>query len=115
MLTSTHIQNCVPSRSIGVSPYEKWVGRKSSYERRPKMEVKARKLVFVGYASQQKAFRFLDTSADRITISLDVKFVEDLQFGESDGDVKHESNSKIWWDCFLRRNRRQEWTRTFGA
>lgn len=42
------------------------------------MEIKARKLVFVGYSNQHKAYRFLDKSNDRIIISRDVKFMEDV-------------------------------------
>lgn len=97
VLTATYLQNRLPSRSIGMSPFERWYGRKPSFEhlkvfgseawvqipaeRRKKMEVKARKMVFVGYCNQQKAYRFLDKDSGRITISRDVRFVEDLEFG----------------------------------
>lgn len=95
VLTATYLQNRLPTRSVEVSPFEKWYGKKPNYEhfkifgceawvqipaeKRKKMEVKARKLVFVGYSNEHKAFRFLDKSSDRITISRDVKFIEKLE------------------------------------
>ncbi|XP_062538324.1 uncharacterized protein LOC134206610 [Armigeres subalbatus] len=38
-------------------------------------------MVFVGYCNQQKAYRFLDKDTGRITISRDVRFMENLEFG----------------------------------
>lgn len=43
------------------------------------MEPKARLLTFVGYSNEHKAFRFLDKTTGRITISRDAKFLEDLE------------------------------------
>lgn len=99
VLTATYIQNRLPTKSIGVSPFERWYSKKPSLEhfrifgceawvqipaeKRKKMEVKSRKMVFVGYSNQHKAYRFLDTGSDRITISRDVKFVEDLQMNKN--------------------------------
>lgn len=93
--TATYIQNRLPTQSIGMSPFERWYGKKPNYEhfkifgceawvqvpaeKRKKMELKARKLVFVGYSNTHKAFRFLDRSNDRITISRDVKFIEKFE------------------------------------
>lgn len=94
VLTATYIQNRVPSKSIGMSPFERWYKKKPSLEhfrifgceawvqipaeKRKKMEVKSRKMVFVDYLNQHKACRLLDTVSDRITISRDMKFVEDM-------------------------------------
>lgn len=99
ILTANYIQNRLPTKSVGMSPFERWFNKKPSLdhfkifgceawvqipkEKRKKMEVKSRKMVFVGYSNQHKAYRFLDTSSDRITISRDVKFVEDWQMDKN--------------------------------
>lgn len=48
---------------------------------RKKMEVKACKMMFVGYSKQYNAYCFLDKDSERIKISLDVRFVEHMEFG----------------------------------
>lgn len=101
VLTSTYVQNRLPSRSIGMSPFERWYGRKPSFkhfrifgsdawvqipaERRKKMTPKARLLTFVGYSNQHKAYRFLDKTTGRITISRDAKFLEDTEMDRKIG------------------------------
>ncbi|XP_052888414.1 uncharacterized protein LOC128296919 [Anopheles moucheti] len=40
------------------------------------MEPEAKRLVFVGYSIQEKAYRLVDTSTDRVVISRDVVFNE---------------------------------------
>ncbi|XP_065094361.1 uncharacterized protein LOC135714874 [Ochlerotatus camptorhynchus] len=55
------------------------------------MEPKARKLMFVGYSNEHKAYRLLDTGSGRITISRDVKFLEDWRmYSENGADRKLE-------------------------
>lgn len=44
-------------------------------EKRGKLDAKSRKLLFVGNSSQHKAYRFMDPSNDKLTVSRDCKFV----------------------------------------
>lgn len=111
VLTATYVQNRLPSRAIGMSPFERWYGRKPSYEhfrifgsdawvqipaeRRKKMEPKAQLLTFVGYSNEHKAFRFLDKTSGRITISRDVKFLEDMTMDRNIGcDERNEQREE---------------------
>lgn len=90
--TANYLLNITPSSVIEGTPFERWWGKQPDYtmirvfgsqayvhvpdEKRRKLDVKARKLVFVGYAEGRKAWRFLDTATNRITISRDAKFLE---------------------------------------
>lgn len=92
VLTATYLQNRLPSRSISKTPYELWWGRKPDLKhlrvfgseayvhipdsKRTKMDSKAKKLVFVGYAMEHKGYRFVDPETDVITVSRDAKFIE---------------------------------------
>lgn len=92
ILTATYLQNRLPSRSIGKTPYELWWGRKPDLShlrvfgseafvhvpdtKRKKMDSKARKLTFIGYAIEQKGYRFVDLETDLITVSRDARFIE---------------------------------------
>lgn len=92
ILTATYLQNRLPSRSIPKTPFELWWGRKPELShlrvfgskayvhvpesKRKKLDSKARKLTFVGYAMDQKAYRFVDLETDKITVSRDARFIE---------------------------------------
>lgn len=52
-------------------------------EKRRKLDKKAEKLVFVGYADGQKAYRFVDLETKRIVISRDAKFNENSDVREA--------------------------------
>lgn len=89
---AAYVQNRLPSRAVGKTPYELWNGDKPDLghlrvfgceafvfipdAKRGKMQRKAEKLTFVGYACGSKAYRFLDRRTNRITISRDAKFME---------------------------------------
>ena len=90
---ANYLQNRLPSSSsIEKTPYEFWHNKKPSYnhirifgseayvhvpkEKRLKLDVKAKKMVFVGYAEERKAYRFLDRKTNQIMISRDAKFIE---------------------------------------
>ena len=76
MLTSCHILNRIPSRSLSFAPYEKWKGRKPNVEyfkvwgyiayyrvfdpKRTKLGARALKGIFVDYAQNSKGYRILD-------------------------------------------------------
>lgn len=90
--TANYLQNRLPSSSVASTPYELWHRKKPSYEhlrvfgseafvhipkeKRRKLDKKAKKLVFVGYADGQKAYRFVNLETKGITISRDAKFLE---------------------------------------
>lgn len=92
VMTATYVQNRLPSRSVDTTPYQKWFGEKPSVEhmkvfgslayvhipnvRRTKMDAKSQKLVFMGYCSDRKAYRFVDPETDKLTISRDARFLE---------------------------------------
>lgn len=57
--------------------------------KRSKLDHKARKLTFVGYSLEHKGYRFVDLETDEITISRDVRFIEDKE--ETSEEVNIES------------------------
>lgn len=89
---AAYVQNRLPSRSVEKTPFELWNGEKPDLghlrvfgcdafvyipdAKRRKMQSRAEKLTFVGYACGSKAYRFLDKGTNRITISRDARFVE---------------------------------------
>lgn len=84
--------NSLPSASVERTPYEHWNGSKPKYshlrvfgsyayvhvpnQKRLKLDPKAVRMVFVGYAENRKAYRFLDTATNRIVTSWDATFLE---------------------------------------
>lgn len=92
IMTANYMQNRLPTRSIKSTPLELWEGRKPNVgdfhifgsqayvhipdQNRRKLDRKAELLTFVGYDEQSKAYRFLNKTSYRITISRDVKFVD---------------------------------------
>jgi transposase InsO family protein len=90
--TANYLQNLLPTRDRLKTPYEYWEGVKPKLthtrrfgcvayavtppEKRQKLDCKARKFTFVGYAEGTKGYRLLDTETDKITISRDVMFME---------------------------------------
>lgn len=97
VLTAAYLQNRLPSKSVDVTPYEKWHGRKPRLDhlrvygssawihipsvKRGKFDGKAQKLVFIGYSDQHKAYRFVDLATQKVIISRDARF---LEMGKSD-------------------------------
>uniref|UniRef100_A0A8D8KUH0 Copia protein n=1 Tax=Culex pipiens TaxID=7175 RepID=A0A8D8KUH0_CULPI len=82
MLTATYLQNRIPSKSSQGTPYELWWGRKPDLQHFRAFGSEAfvnapeRKLIFVGYAMDRKAYRFVDLDSDKITVSCDARFNE---------------------------------------
>lgn len=90
--TAVHLQNISPTKSTKLTPYELWHGTKPDVqnlkvfgsrawvhvpkELRKKLSATAKELVFVGYSSEHKAYRFLDKSTRKVIVSRDVKFIE---------------------------------------
>ena len=48
-------------------------------EKRRKLDERAEKLTFVGYSDESKAFQFVDKTTNRIKISQDVVFLDQLR------------------------------------
>jgi hypothetical protein len=90
--TANHLQNLLPIADRPKTPYEYWEGvePKLTHIRRfgckayavtptvrtQKLDQKAQKFTFVGYAEGTKGYRLLNTENDKITISRDVVFME---------------------------------------
>ena len=93
--TACYLQNRLPTRSTGKTPYELWFNKKpdrkhlhifgcAAYRHiedqlRKKLDDKAEKLIFVGYSDESKAYRLLDIKTNEIKISRDVHFGEILK------------------------------------
>ena len=100
-MTASHVLNRIPNRNKETTPYENWVGRKPSlsylctwgclakvnipiYKKR-KLGPKTKDCVFLGYAHQSIAYRFLviksevpDMHVDTIMESHDAMFFENI-------------------------------------
>lgn len=90
--TACYLQNILPTKAIDKTPYEIWNKRMANVEhlhifgckiyvhipkkKRRKLDEKAILLTFVGYLTESKAYRMLDTKTNKITISRDVRFIE---------------------------------------
>lgn len=93
--TANHIQNILPTKSTNRTPYELWYDRKPDMknlqifgtkgyvhipkEKRKKLDDKAVPMIFVGYSEKSKGYRMLDMSNNKITLSRDVIFINDLK------------------------------------
>lgn len=103
--TATYIRNRSPTKLIkGITPYERWSGRKPSVSHlkvfgceavalcnrfdRSKFQPKGTKLTFVGYADLTKGYRLYNKSNKSIVIARDVIFFEDKC---SEGDVSQDN------------------------
>ncbi|XP_065078080.1 uncharacterized protein LOC135701234 [Ochlerotatus camptorhynchus] len=65
-------------------------------EKRNKLDRKAMKLKFVSYAENRKAYRFVNTTTDRILISCDAKFPElEMDSQESVREMGKPKNTEV--------------------
>ena len=101
LLTSCHVLNRVPNRNKDKTPYEEWIGRKPSFSyfrtwgclvkvnmpisKKRKLGPKTVDCIFLGYAHQSIAYRFLvvksdvpDMYVDTIMESRDATFFENF-------------------------------------
>lgn len=91
--TAAYIVNRSPTRSLSdATPYEVWTGKKPNLnhmrifgcpamvhipkENRSKLDVKSRKLIFVGYSDCTKGYKFIDPETKKGIVSRDVVFLE---------------------------------------
>ncbi|KAJ9557645.1 hypothetical protein OSB04_012259 [Centaurea solstitialis] len=112
LLTACHIHNRITSRVIPTSPYELWKGRKPEIDymkvwgcvayyrtpdpKRSKLGDRAMKSIFVGYAMNSVAYRFLDNESGVIVESRDADFFEDkfLKDSETTNPISIPSTSR---------------------
>ncbi|KAJ9547395.1 hypothetical protein OSB04_019938 [Centaurea solstitialis] len=112
LLTACYIHNRITSRVIPTSPYELWKGRKPeidymkvwgcvAYYRTPdpkisKLGDRAIKSIFVGYAMNSVAYKFLDNESGVIVESRDADFFEDkfLKDSENTNPISVPSTSR---------------------
>ena len=92
MATACYLRNITPSVDKTKSPYEIWTGHRPSVEhlkvfgcvayvhvdkkKRDKLELNAKRGIFVGYRKTTKQFRILDPKTGAITESSHVIFKE---------------------------------------
>lgn len=92
ILTVTFIQNRLPFRVVGKTPFELWTGNKLNLKdlrlfgceayvwipdaKCKKLDPRSKKLVFVGYSGCHKHCRFLDVQTNRVIDSRDAQFLE---------------------------------------
>ena len=94
VLNANYVKNRVPTKSVeGMVPYEAFWGRKPSVDYfrdafaqipqvgRKKFDPRSKKVVFMGYDQESKAYRLWDPEKNRVIINRDVKFNE-VNFGE---------------------------------
>eukprot|EP00794_Sanderia_malayensis_P001745 gene1745-1944_t len=90
--TACYVQNPLPVTTVGVSPFERWYGRKPTVKHlrvfgctafalkpnpyRRKMEAKSEQMRFVGYQKGTKRYRLYDEKNKRLVIRHDVVFKE---------------------------------------
>ena len=110
VLTANYIQNRLPSRMRSKSSYEYWHGTKPNFkeihkfgcqayvhipgEKRQKLDNKAEKLFFVGYSEESKAYRLINLKTDKITISRDVIFMENISIQEETKEFNENNENK---------------------
>ncbi|GAB1862403.1 hypothetical protein CAJAP_03482 [Camponotus japonicus] len=91
--TANYLQNRLYTKVTGTTPFERWYKKKPSLqhihvfgsevyahvpkELRRKLDEKAKKFIFVGYAENAKGYRLLDMRTDRVIISRDVNFLDE--------------------------------------
>lgn len=92
MMTANYLQNRLPTSASDYTPYELWHGQKPDYStmrifgcrawvqvprvKRSKLDPAAVCMTFVGYATQQKGYRFWNPRERKIVISRDASFLE---------------------------------------
>eukprot|EP00794_Sanderia_malayensis_P020790 gene20790-22828_t len=90
--TACYVQNRLPVTSVGVSPFERWYGRKPTVKHlrgfgctafalkpnpyRRKMEAKSEQMRFLGYQKGTKSYRLYDEKNKCLVIRRDVVFKE---------------------------------------
>jgi transposase InsO family protein len=94
VLCANYVQNRVASRSIPMTPYEMFFGRKPNLscirtfgqyayvcvhkQQRLKLDEKSRKLRFIGYDDKSKGYRFVEPNSVKVVISRDARFLESV-------------------------------------
>lgn len=106
---ANYIQNRVLTRSTNKTPYELWYGRRADArhmnvfgskcfvhvpkEDRRKLDNTATDMILIGYDEQSKAYRCYDMIKKKVTISRDVRFInQELQKRKAD---EIEENMKV--------------------
>lgn len=99
------------------TPYELWFNRKPSVDHlraygcsawvhipknsRGKFSGKAKKLTFIGYSEEKKAYRFVDLKTAKITVNRDAKFLENEppnSYCEERAGSQRENNGVVVFD-----------------
>ncbi|KAL0561699.1 hypothetical protein IC582_002139 [Cucumis melo] len=109
--TACYIVNCSPSTAIELkTPMQMWTGKPADYlnlyifgsavyvmyntQETTKLDPKARRCLFLGYADGEKD-RLWDSTAHKVIISRDVIFMEDKKQVADDSTVDESSGTAI--------------------
>lgn len=120
VMMANYIQNRLPWKSIQMTPYEEWFGRKPNIQhfkefgskcyvyvhaaKRQKLDPKAISAILVGYDDKSKAYRCYNSSTQKVIISRDVKLPVQKEISEfftrmkpldAEETVKSEEGSSI--------------------
>ena len=111
IMTANYLQNILVSSAIESTPYELWENQKPNIkhlqvfgrkgyvlvpkEKRRKLDIKSKMLTFMGYDMNSKGFRMVDTSTKEVTISRDVRFVDEVKNVKQNELKENDNNIEI--------------------
>lgn len=106
--TATYLINRSPSKALnGNTPEAAWGGRKPNLtyfkvfgykamvhipkEKREKWDPKSREMIFVGYSTNVKGYKFIDYKTSKVVVSRDAVLLENPQIETKKGEIRNSS------------------------
>ena len=114
--TAVYLRNRSPTKSVAdMTPYEAWMGEKPNVEHlrifgcvvyahvakdeRKKLDLKARKCVFLGYGTETKGYRLYDPKCAKVFYSRDVVFNEGKRGLDKEPSCLPEERQYVQIEC----------------